>query len=199
MFSVEGRHVIEENSAGTVNVLGISGSLREGSHNTALLRVAEKLLLPGRRVKIWDGLSAVAPFNEDHETHPGSAVFDMCSAVRDAGALLIATPEYNTSIPGQLKNALDWLSRPPGRGPLSGKIAAVIGASQSNYGAAWSQEAVKRVLQASGAVVVGEPLHLARAHEAFTPEGRLRDDEYARTLARVLTQLAEAALVDEPG
>lgn len=185
----------EEN---TVDVLGISGSLREGSYNTALLRVARGLTGPEQQMEIWDGLATVPPFNEDDETDPGSAVLDMCEAVRGASGLLIAAPEYNTTIPGQLKNALDWLSRPPGQGPLAGKIVAVVGASQSNFGAEWSQRSVKQVLEASGAVLVGEPLHLALAHEAFTPEGHLQDEEHVLTLTRVLARLAESTLVVEP-
>lgn len=196
--TTKGRHMSEENSVDAIDVLGISGSLREGSYNTALLRVTRGLTGPGQRMEIWDGLAAIPPFNEDHEPDPGPAVLGMCDAVRRADALLIAAPEYNTTVPGQLKNALDWLSRPPGQGPLAGKIVAVIGASQSNYGAEWSQLSVKQVLEASGAFVVGEPLHLALAHEAFTHDGRLRNEEHVLTLTRVLARLAESALAVEP-
>ena len=95
-----------------MRVLGISGSLRRDSHNTKLLRAAEELLPPYAELEIWDGLKGVPPFDEDDEDVPGPAVVSLRKAVAEADLLLFATPEYNASVPGQLKNAVDWLSRP---------------------------------------------------------------------------------------
>lgn len=174
------------------DILGISGSLRAASHNTALLRLAAELTAPGQRLRIWDGLDAIPPFNEDHEHDPGVAVAAMRATIQTSDALVVATPEYNTTVPGQLKNALDWLSRPTGEGALAGKPVAVIGASPSAYGARWSQQATRAILHACGANLRGEPLHVAHAHRAFTPKGRLRDEAQHAALARVLRQLDDA-------
>lgn len=173
-------------------ILGVSGSLRANSYNTALLRAAAHLALPAQRLTLWSGLETIPPFNEDHEDAPGAAVAAMRTAVERCDAVLIATPEYNTTVPGQLKNALDWLSRPTGNGPLVGKGVAVIGASRSAYGARWSQQAVRHVLEACGAVLVGEPLCIAHCDAAFTPNQRLRDRGQRSTLVRVLADLAAA-------
>ncbi|MFE0020328.1 NADPH-dependent FMN reductase [Amycolatopsis sp. NPDC059021] len=175
------------------DILGISGSLRTRSHNTSLLRAAYRLAGPGERVELWNGLETIPPFNEDHEHDPGPAVGAMRERVTRCDAVLIATPEYNTSIPGQLKNALDWLSRPTGRGVLAGKPVAVISASPSAYGARWSQETVHRVLDACGATVIGDPLCVAHCDRVFTAEGTLHDPAHRFALGRLLTQLGEAA------
>lgn len=181
-------------------ILGVSGSLRANSYNTALLRAAAHLASPDQRLTLWHGLATIPPFNEDHEDEPGAAVAAMRTAVEHCEAVLIATPEYNTTVPGQLKNALDWLSRPTGNGPLVGKAVAVIGASQSAYGARWSQQAVRHILQACGAVLVGEPLCVARCHTAFTANQRLRDRQQRSALARVLAALGTAPYAcGEPG
>ena len=107
-----------------MRILGISGSLRRGSHNRKLLRAAEELLPPGVELELWDELKAVPPFDEDDEAGPEpAAVASLRDAVAAADAILIATPEYNASVPGQLKNAIDWLSRPVATTPLRGKPA----------------------------------------------------------------------------
>lgn len=176
-----------------IDILGMSGSLRTDSYNTALLRAARDLATSDRRLILWPDLATIPPFNEDHENEPDAAVAAMCTAVQQSDAVLIATPEYNTTIPGQLKNALDWLSRPTGEGPLAGKPAAVIGASQSAYGAKWSQQAVRQVLHACGTTLVGDPLYVARCDTAFTADQRLRDHTQRSALVRILTQLGDAA------
>ena len=91
-----------------MRILGISGSLRRGSHNMQLLRAAEELLGPGVELVLWDGLKAVPPFDEDDEDDPAAGVAELRDAIAGADAILISTPEYNSSIPGQLKNAIDW-------------------------------------------------------------------------------------------
>jgi chromate reductase len=175
-----------------MRVLGISGSLRRDSHNTKLLRAVAELLPPGCELVIWGELRSVPPFDEDEEHTPPPAVESLKRAVADADALLIVTPEYNHSLPGQLKNALDWLSRPIDENPLRGKPAAVIGASTGMFGAVWSQAEGRKVLGALGARVLDHELPVPHAHERFDEKGRLGDDELRDELAVVVEALAEA-------
>jgi chromate reductase len=137
-----------------MRILAISGSLRRDSHNTALLRAAAGLLPPGVELTIHDGLREIPPFDEDELTAVPSAVRRLRDEVDAADAVLVSTPEYNSSIPGQLKNALDWLSRPLVESPLRNKPAAVIGASTGMFGAVWAQAETRKVLGAIGARVL---------------------------------------------
>jgi chromate reductase len=174
-----------------MKVLGISGSLREGSYNTALLRQAQELLPSGVELELYQDLKRIPPYDEDDDgPQAPAAVQELRDAISDADALLIATPEYNSSIPGQLKTALDWASRPLREAVLRNKPVAVIGASQGMFGAVWAQAELRKVLGASGARVVGDELPIAHAHEAFDGEGRLRSDELRAALAELLEQLA---------
>jgi chromate reductase len=146
-----------------MRVLGISGSLREGSHNRRLLRAAAELLPPGAELVLFDGLRELPPFDEDDEQSPPAAVTALKRAIADADAVLISTPEYNHSIPGVLKNALDWVSRPMASNPMRGKPALVIGASTGMFGAVWAQAETRKVLGALGARVLDEELPVAKA------------------------------------
>jgi chromate reductase len=174
-----------------MKLLGISGSLREGSYNAALLRQAAELLPSGVELELYRDLKRVPPYDEDDDGPQAAEVVDeLRAAISDADALLIATPEYNASIPGQLKNALDWASRPVGVSALKNKPVAVIGASQGMFGAVWAQAELRKILGTSGARVVGDELPIAHAHEAFDDDGRLRSDELRAALAGLLEQLA---------
>jgi len=180
--------------AGTIRVLGISGSLRAASTNTKLLYVAAGLVSSGVvgtgvRLELWHDLGLVPPFNEDDEHVPPQPVRALRTAISDADALLIATPEYNSSIPGQLKNAVDWASRPYGQGVLRAKPVAVVGASVSAYGAARAQAELRKALTTAGAQVLDRELQVARAHEAFGPEGQLQDPELRNGLRDILADL----------
>lgn len=174
-------------------ILGISGSLRAGSHNTSLLRYAARLASPASIVTMWDELAEVPPFNEDHEYDPAPEVLDLRAEIESADGLLIATPEYNTSVPGQLKNALDWASRPYGEGVLIDKPVAVVSASISDYGAEWSHNALRHVLSASGSRVVQRQLCVPRADTAFDGDEELKDPQQRSTLTALLEDLAELA------
>lgn len=168
-----------------MRILAISGSLRADSHSTGLLRTAAGLTT----LHLWNGLATVPPFNEDHEDEPAQAVRAMRAEVAQADALLIATPEYNTTIPGQLKNALDWMSRPYLEGVLVDKPVAVVGVSPSDYGADWAQRDLRKVLKVCGARVVERHLCVPRADTAFDEAGRLRDPAARTTLALLLDDL----------
>ena len=112
-----------------MKVLAISGSLRRDSHNTALLRAAAELLPPSVELELYEGLKQVEPYDEDDDVGAGpTGARRFREAIEAADAILIATPEYNSSIPGQLKNAVDWASRPKGENALWGKPVAVVGA-----------------------------------------------------------------------
>ena len=172
-----------------MRILGIAGSLRRGSHNRRLLRAAGDTLPPGAVLVEWDGLAGLPAFDEDLETTPPEAVQAFLDAVEEADALLIATPEYNASLPGALKNALDWASRPFPDNVLKEKPAAVIGASTGLFGAVWAQAEVRKTLKASGAHVLESELPVGLADGAFTADGALADPELAARLGDVLSDL----------
>ena len=169
-----------------MKVLGISGSLRGDSHNSRLLRVAAELLPPGAELEEFGGLREIPPFDADTEHDPAPAVVALKGAIADVDAVLIATPEYNHSIPGVLKNALDWVSRPIAENPMRGKPVLVIGASTGMFGAIWAQAETRKVLGALGARVLDEELPFAQA-----PDG-LDDHELQARLADLLAQLVSS-------
>ena len=178
-----------------MRVLGISGSLRRDSHNTKLLRAAAALLPPGAELELWEGLKAVPPYDGDDDNGEPRAwiLQSLDAAIREADVVLFATPEYNHSIPGQLKNALDWLSRPLKTSPLRNKPVAVVGASTGLFGAVWAQAELRKVLTALGARVVDRELPVGLADDAFTEDGRLADPDLELVLADLLAELAGEA------
>jgi chromate reductase len=179
-----------------MRILGISGSLRRGSHNRKLLRAAAAAVPPGTELVEWDGLAALPAFDEDLELTPPPAVIAFLEAVDQADALLIATPEYNASVPGALKNALDWASRPFPDNVLRDKPAAVVGASTGLFGAVWAQAEVRKVLKASGAHALEDEIPVGMADTAFDPDGNLMNPELAERLRDLLGDLARE--VDSP-
>jgi chromate reductase, NAD(P)H dehydrogenase (quinone) len=175
-----------------VQILAIPGSLRAGSWNAALLRLARERAPEGVRVDIWDRLQQVPPFSEDDEgDHVADGVRELRSAIASADALLVSTPEYNGGAPGQLKNAIDWASRPFGLGAVVGKPAGVISASTGSFGGRWAQEDIRKALRLSGAVVLGEGLAVGKAAERLVELGEA-DEEIASGIDDVLAQLAAA-------
>ncbi len=172
-----------------MKVLGLSGSLRAESHNLRLLRAAAEGLPSGWELEVWDRLAEVPPFNEDDEDAAPEPVRALNDAIREADAVLVATPEYNASLPGVLKNALDWVSRPYDATPLRGKPVAVVGASTGLFGAVWAQAEGRKVLRTIGAHVLEDELPVGIAHEAFDGQGRLRDPELTARLHDVVSSL----------
>ena len=174
-----------------MHILAISGSLRRDSHNTALVRAAEELLEPGDTLELWDELREVPPFDQDLDEGPApAAVASLRAAVARADAVLIATPEYNHSVPGVLKNALDWASRPHASNVFRGKPAAVIGSSTGLFGAVWAQAELRKVLAAMGARVAEVEIAVGRAHEKIDADGRFSDEELRTELRDALATLA---------
>jgi chromate reductase len=179
-------------------VLGISGSLRAGSYNTRLLRAAARGLPPEAEFRELTGLDRIPPYNRDLDLGLGpEPVRELREALRRADAILISTPEYNHSIPGQLKNALDWASRPFPANSLRGRRVAVIGASTSIFGAVWAQAEMRKVLAATGAQVLDAELPVARAEDAFDADGELRDPDLRARLAEITGELVGVAAVPE--
>jgi chromate reductase len=171
-------------------ILGISGSLRRDSHNSNLLRAAAEAAGSDVELELYDRLKEIPPYDEDDDVHPRPAsVARVNAAIADADAVLFATPEYNTSIPGQLKNAIDWISRPVATNVLRNKPVAVVGASTGAFGAAWAQAELRKVLAALGARVLDLELPVPHAHTRFE-EGELIDDEIRAGLADALEALA---------
>jgi chromate reductase len=176
-----------------MHVLAISGSLRRASHNTRLLQAASELLGPDDEFALWQGLADVPAYDEDGDVEPAPpAVASLRAAVAAADAVVIATPEYNHSIPGALKNALDWASRPFATNVFRGKPVAVIGSSVGLFGAVWAQAELRKVLVAMGARVLEGDLAVGSAGERFDVHGTLTDDELRSQLAEMLARLGEA-------
>ena len=176
-----------------MRLLTISGSLRAASHNTALLRAAAELAPDGVEVEMFEGLDRLPHYNEDDDTDdPHDEVHRLREQIADADVVLISTPEYNGSMPGHLKNAIDWASRPFGPGSsLWGKPVAVIGASVTDYGAVWAQDHLRKSLGLAGARVLELELAVPKAPDRFGPGGELTDPETREHLAEVLDGLAD--------
>jgi len=174
-----------------MRVLGISGSLRRGSYNTALLRHAGDLFeAEGVEFEIYHGLRDIPPYDEDHDTEDApEPVRRIREAVRGADAVFFATPEYNSSVPGTLKNALDWLSRPFATNPLRYRPVAVIGASAGVFGAVWAQAELRKVLGAIGARVSEGEVAVGNAGERFDEQGRLSEPNLEQEVHEVIATL----------
>jgi chromate reductase len=174
-------------------VCGIAGSLRGGSLNRALLRAARELAPSGVEVRIFDRLREIPPYDGDLEAAGDpEPVQALKRAIGDADALLIATPEYNHGVPGVLKNAIDWASRPPRGSVLAGKPAAVLGASPGITGTARAQSQLRQAFVFTDTPVLPQPEILVyRAHEKFDADGRLTDERTREFVARLLVALAD--------
>jgi chromate reductase len=180
-----------------MRILAVSGSLRADSHNTSLLRAAAEAAPEGIEIELFDpaGIAELPLYDQDLEgvDVPGS-VERLRDAWGSADAILFATPEYNGSVPGGLKNAIDWASRPKLEAALTNQTVAVAGASTGQFGAMWAQADLRKILGIAGARVVGDELPVARAHEKFDRDGRLLDAELFERLRLVLTTLAAEAV-----
>jgi chromate reductase, NAD(P)H dehydrogenase (quinone) len=177
-----------------VRILAVSGSLRAGSHNTNLLRAAIDAAPQGIEVELFDpaGIADLPLYDQDLDVAGDvpRSVARLREEWGEADAILFATPEFNGSVPGGLKNAIDWASRPRLEAPLTNKTVAVIGASTGQFGAMWAQADLRKILGIAGARVVGDELPVTRAHEKFDAEGGLLDGELHERLRLLLGTLA---------
>ena len=177
-----------------MRLLAVAGSLRAGSLNGLVLQAARELVDDEVDFELFDGLKEIPPYDEDDDVEPTpAAVARFRDAIAGADAILFSTPEYNSSIPGQLKNALDWASRPIATTPLRNKPVAVVGASTGAFGAVWAQAELRKVLSATGARVVPGEAAFAHAHTRFDDDGRLADPDLAEQLGEVVEALVAKA------
>jgi len=178
----------------SLSILGIAGSLRRGSYNRALLKAAAGLL-PADTVIETAEIGALPLYDADLEAAGVPAAVTVLKArVRAADAVLIATPEYNTSVPGVLKNALDWLSRPPDQ-VLNGKPAAIMGATPGLFGTVRSQQHLRQIAAALNLLVLAKPdVFIARAAEKFDAEGELTDERSREAVRKLLAALRDWTL-----
>lgn len=170
-----------------MNVLGFAGSLRAGSLNRALLNAAVEVAPDDMKIRMFD-LTDIPLYNGDVEARGDpESVAAFKAAIREADAMLIATPEYNHGVPGVLKNAIDWASRPPANSPLNGKPAAIIGASPGMTGSARAQTQLRQAFNFTNTPAMLQPeILVARAREKFDAEGRLTDDVTRAFLGKFL-------------
>jgi chromate reductase len=187
-----------------IHVLGVAGSLRRDSYNRSLLRAARELAPPSMAIEIWERLGEIPPYNADVEAEGDpEPVVSLKRAIESAHALLIVTPEYNYGVPGILKNAIDWASRPPGRSVLTRKPAAIMGASPGQTGTARAQLALRQsfVFTETWALLRPEVL-LNRAAEKFDSHGNLTDGktrDFVRNLLEALARWTEKLRCDDTG
>lgn len=175
----------------TLNILGIVGSLRKDSYNGFALKAAQELLPEGVKLDIAE-LQGIPVFNQDEEMTPPASVLEFKQKIINADAILFATPEYNYSLPGGLKNAIDWASRPYGKSAWQGKTAAIMGVSIGNFGTARAQYDLRKILVALDMPVVVQPeVMIGNAAERFDKDGRLSDGRSRQLIQKLLTTLVQ--------
>jgi chromate reductase len=174
-----------------LTILGIAGSLRQGSYNRLTLRAAEQLLPDGAKIETFD-LHSIPLFNQDEEKSPPASVTEFKQRIRAADAILIVTPEYNYGIPGVLKNAIDWASRPYGDNAWNDKPVALMGATPGLLGTARAQILMRPLLSYLNMHTVNQPeVMIAKAHEKFDSQGNLTDDLSKKLMTQLLQNLVD--------
>ena len=175
--------------AENIKILGIAGSLRKGSYNKMALRSAAGVLPENVALETFD-IAGIPPFSEDDEKQPPARVTEFKAAIRAADAILFVTPEYNYSIPGVLKNAIDWASRPYGDSAWSGKPVAVMGASVGNIGTARAQSHLRQVFVFLDMQAVNQPeVMIGQASTRFDEQGNLTDETTKKLIGQLLENL----------
>jgi chromate reductase len=173
----------------TINILGIAGSLRRESYNRSALRAAVDLAPADALLQTYE-LDEIPVFNQDHEQDPPASVVEFKRQIRNADAILFVTPEYNYSIPGVLKNAIDWASRPYGDSAWDGKVAAVMGASVGVIGTARAQYHLRQTFVFLNMLAVNQPeVMIGRAHERFDEQGNLKDETTRKLIGELMQNL----------
>jgi chromate reductase len=174
-----------------VRILGIAGSLRRESYNRAALRAATELVPEGAEIETFE-LDGIPGFNQDEEQNPPAKITELKRRIRDADAILIVTPEYNYSIPGVLKNTIDWASRPYGDSAWSGKPAAIMGASVGTIGTARAQYHLRQMMVFLNMFPVNQPeVMIGNAAQRFDEQGKLTDDATKELIRQLLQNLVE--------
>ncbi len=174
-----------------IQILGIAGSLRRQSYNRAALNAAARLLPEGARLDVFD-LNGIPLFNEDDEPHPPARVVEFKKQIRASDAILIVTPEYNYSVPGVLKNAIDWASRPYGDNSWTGKPAAIMGALTGSLGSARAQYHLRQIFVFLNILPINQPeVMIAHAAASFDSEGNLKDASTRELIRQLLRNLVD--------
>ena len=174
-----------------IRILGIAGSLRRESYNRAALRAATQLMPEGASIEIFE-LDGIPGFNQDEEQNPPAKVVELKRRIREADAILIVTPEYNYSVPGVLKNAIDWASRPYGDSAWNGKPAAIMGASIGAIGTARAQYHLRQMFVFLNMFPINQPeVMIGNASERFDAAGNLTDDTTKDFIRQLLQTLVE--------
>ena len=174
-----------------VRILGIAGSLRHDSYNRAALRAATELAPEGASIETFE-LDGIPGFNQDEEQNPPAKVVELKKRVREADAILFVTPEYNYSVPGVLKNAIDWASRPYGDSAWSGKPAAIMGASVGTIGTARAQYHMRQMMVFLNMFPVNQPeVMIGNASERFDAQGNLTDNASKELIRQLLQNLVD--------
>lgn len=177
-----------------LRVFGMAGSLRKGSFNRSLLRAAQQLAPEGMRIDSFEALADIPPFNQDLEKTPPPAVVELKRQIREADAVLLVTPEYNYSVPGVLKNAIDWASRPYGDSAWTGKPAAIMGASGGILGSARAQYHLRQMFVFLNMYTVNQPeVMVAQANQRFDEKGNLTDETAKKLIRQLLEELGRLA------
>ncbi len=175
----------------TVKILGFAGSLRKGSYNKALLRAAVELAPKDVMIEFFD-LEGIPPFNQDLERQPPDVVKEFKTKIREADALLIATPEYNYSVPGVLKNAIDWASRPYGDNAFEDKPVAIMSASIGSLGGARAQYQLRQTLIALNMHPLNRPeVMLPFAEDNIDANGKVTNEQARRLIRKLLEALVQ--------
>lgn len=184
-----------------MKVLTLSGSLREDAYSTRLARAAAGLAPEGVELELYEGLEELPGFNADLESDVPEAVEDLRSSLHDADALLVVTPEYNAGVPGQLKNAIDWASRPHGESALAGKPAAIISSSPMPFGAIWANQQVRKAFTITGTPTVEREVAIGKVDEKTAEPDRITDDDARAEVTALLAELNElvAVIADQAG
>jgi chromate reductase len=181
-----------------IKILGIVGSLRQASYNHAALKAAQDLLPAGASLNLI-ALNDIPVFNQDIEMTPPESVLEFKRQIRAADAILFATPEYNYSVSGVLKNAIDWASRPYGKSAWQGKPAALMGASVGNMGTARAQYHLRQILVALNMPVVNQPeVMIVNAAERFDQDGKLTDEPTRQHIQKLLGALVRLVKINSP-
>lgn len=182
-----------------LKILGIVGSLRKDSYNGFALRAAQTLLPDGVTLELIE-LHGIPVFNQDEELAPPAAVLALKQQILAADAILFATPEYNYSLPGGLKNAIDWASRPSGESAWKGKPAAIMGASPGSFGTARAQYHLRQILVTLDMPVVNQPeVMISQAAQRFAPNGELSDEPTRKIIQKLLQALVDLVNTRRPG
>jgi len=176
--------------AGNIKILGIAGSLRKASFNKAALRESQKLVPAGASLDILE-IDGLPGFNQDDEKNPPAKVVEMKAKIRAADAILFVTPEYNYSLPGVLKNAIDWASRPYGDSAWNGKPVAIMGASVGVIGTARAQYHLRQIFVFLDMHPVNQPEVMINASKSFDQQGNLTDQQTKDLIAKLLANLVK--------